>query len=49
MAKQPDAACARASAAVLQDSTFLPAINTLAIGYLRTSHPAAGAENIRAW
>ena len=44
MAKQPDAANAQACAAVLQDSTLLPAINMLAIVYLRTGDLAAGAE-----
>jgi Flp pilus assembly protein TadD len=37
-AKEPDAAYAWARAAVLQDNTFLPAINTLAIVYLRSGH-----------
>lgn len=46
-ANQPDAAYAWARAAVLQDPTFLPAANTLAIVYLRSGHLAEAEAALR--
>ena len=44
---QPDAAYAWARAAVLQDTTYLPAVNTLAIVYLRSGHLAQAEAALR--
>ena len=46
-AHQPDAAYAWARAAVLHDSSFLPAVNTLAIVYLRSGHLAEAEAALR--
>lgn len=45
--KQPDLAYAWARAAVLQDPAFLPAVNTLAIVYLRSNHLAEAEAALR--
>jgi len=46
-AEQPDVGYAWARAAVLQDPAFLPAVNTLAIVYLRSGHLAAAEAALR--
>jgi tetratricopeptide (TPR) repeat protein len=46
-AKQHDAAYAWARAAVLQDGSYLPAANTLAIVYLRSGHLAEAEAALR--